>query len=471
MERFAFQAATTNLVNDYWCALDLRPELYCLDIGAPSTLSGSLNQTAYNLLLDTVFSNGNFISNIYSTANNESVNLFGQVDRCSAGELNLKLVGDGLINVFDISTLLAYIFKDYQYANLSPDPEQVVTVEGRDRLAEQCLDTITRVDFLTEYSMDSCVYFDDRRRLHEMDEHASDIAEQWRSKPIESNAVATATTNRKWSPAVSTRASLNLEEYRLGLAQHSFLPDVDYARGRWYTLRMASMPLRLHVVFSGLPQQESTRLNLQSFDGSHPEEPTQREVRFTRFCEYGHSCQQTCSMVGTPHSSNKAMLNHTLELEQSEVLRACPYDVHLWVPYDVDDDRCVGIEYIMIADGVRGQFARDTVCTREIPHVPPLPPPFPPLPGPPPFPPPLPSAPPLSKPSPASPPSSERPPILMIMSIVFFSLASICCCCAYYLQGWIIPVPWRRRRDDDKKERQRKKDERPQTKDVRFVRA
>lgn len=403
MEKFAEKAATSNEVNEYWCTLLDRPELYCLDIGAPSTLSGSLNQTAYNLLLDTVFSNGNFISEIYSTANNESVNLFGQVDKCGANGLGPKQVGDGLINVFDISTLLAYIFKDYQYANLNPNPEQVVTVEGRDRLPEQCLTRTTRAQFLTEYSENSCLYFDGPfppssppaagRRLQALD--ASIIAERWQSNPNDANPLVPV-TNRKWSPAVAQRSVLNPDAYELGLAQHSFLPDVDHDSGRWYTLRMASMPLRLHVVFTGLPRQDSTKLVLQAFDGAQPSDPTQRQVRYTRFCEYGQSCQRTCSMIGTPHPSNNAMLRDTLELEQSEILRACPYDVHVWVPYNPGDDRCVGIEYMMIADGIRGQFARDTLCTRDL-HSPPPPPP-PPPPSPPPLPPPA-----LPTPKPPSP--------------------------------------------------------------------
>ena len=110
-----------------------------------------------------------------------------------------------------------------------------------------------------------------------------------------------------------------------------------------------------------------------------PADATVREVRYTRFCEYGQSCLQTCSMIGTVHSSNNVMLRDTLELEQSDVLRACPYDVHLWVPYNPGDDRCVGIEYITIGDGVRGLFARDTQCTRSLVSPPPPPPLLPPF--------------------------------------------------------------------------------------------
>lgn len=219
------------------------------------------------------------------------------------------------------------------------------------------------------------------RRLQALD--ASTIANQWRGDLV--GVQTPPTVHRRWMPAtVGKRSLINPPQYKLSVARHSFLPEVDFETGRWYTLRTESMPLRLSVVFTGLPDQYHTKLVLEAFDGKEPVDPTQRQVRYTRFCEYGHNCQRQCSMIGTPHPSNNAMLRNTLELEQAEVLRACPYDVHLWVPFDSDADRCVGIEYITLADGIRGQFAKDTVCTRDIqyenPSPPPMPPPFPPRP-------------------------------------------------------------------------------------------
>lgn len=375
MEKFAQDGATSNTVNDYWCDLATRPELYCLDIGASSTLSESLNDTAFNLLEDNVFSNGHFIREIYAGADNTSVNLFGQVDRCGASN---KVVGDGLINVFDIATLMAYVFKDYQYAALDPNPDQVPTVEGRVRLIEQCSTEMTRVDFLTDYAENSCLYFEDEgRRLQEGELHASEIAARWRSNMITAVPRASPLHRKEWKPLL-TRAAGPVEQFKLGVAHHTFVPDVDHATGRWYTLRMGAVPLRLHAVFHGMPTQTMTTLQYEAYDGSPPIDHTQRVVRYTRYCEYGNTCDRSCSIITTGHSANKAMYQSTLELKQDEIARACPYDVHIWVPFSsTDTDRCVGVDYITIADGVRGQFARDTQCTRHVTYASPPPPPTP----------------------------------------------------------------------------------------------
>ena len=94
-------AASTNTVNQFWCDMNTNPEYQCLDIAAPSTLGNSLNTSAFDLSSTTVFSNGQFIYDMYATADNASIMLFGQYDTCDG-----KVVGDGMINVFDIATII-----------------------------------------------------------------------------------------------------------------------------------------------------------------------------------------------------------------------------------------------------------------------------------------------------------------------------------------------------------------------------
>lgn len=448
MERFAQLAATTNTVNDYWCALATRPELLCLDIAGPSTLGNSLNTTAFDLTSDTVFSNGNFISDVYETADNSSVNLFGQYDQCDG-----KVVGDGLINVFDIGTMFAYIFKDYKYAELNPNPEQVITVQGRDRLDLKCDDVTTRVDYLTSYASDTCVYFDDsERRLQMLAEDpvtAQGILSRWQSMPVLTPTDSPMTT-RSWLPVVAARHDVStVPERQLAAAEHSIYPEYDHSNGRWYTLRTASVSIRLHAVFTGLLEATpTTRLSYRQYDGSPPDDPTQHEVRYTRLCEFGQ-CDNTCASIETVHPSRVAMHYSTLELVQRPIQRACPYETHIWVPSrSTYDDRCVGLEYIMIGDGVRGQFARDTACTRNLLHPPPPTPLYTALS--PPHPPPVPVTsyvpppPPNASLSPA-PPSSEDVPSadrswIWIVSITVLVLGFGCCC---------IALVFSRRRHDD----------------------
>lgn len=368
MERYANLAATSNTVNDYWCALATRPELLCLDIAGPSTLSNSLNTTTFDLTSDTVFSNGEFIVDIYETADNTSLNLFGQYDKCDG-----KVVGDGLINVFDIATMIAYIFKDYEYAGLDRNPGQVATVQGRDRLHLQCDDPVTRVDYLSSYAADTCVYFDNGRRLQSLTPvTAQTLWRRWQSMPLLTPQDSPMTT-RTWLPAVGANLDMTMVPARqLAVAQHSLYPEYDYPDGRWYTLRTASVSLRLHVVLTGLPGgQTNTKLTYRLYDGLPPDDPMQQEIRYTRLCEFAR-CDSTCASIETAHPSRVAMRHNTLELLQRPIADACPFETHIWVPYrSATDDRCVGLEYLMIGDGVRGQFARDTACTRNLLFPPP----------------------------------------------------------------------------------------------------
>lgn len=556
MERYANLAMTSNTVNDYWCALATRPELFCLDIAGPSTLSNSLNTTAFDLSSETVFSNGGFILNMYQTADNTSLNLFGQYDQCDG-----KVVGDGLINVFDIATMISYIFKDYRYADLDPNPEQVVTVEGRDRLQLQCDDPVTRVEYLSSYAADTCVYFDDGchgnlrwttgcgnplavgmdREIHMYDDtlssqtrreicafecerrncvnfeiqtaqcltymaectdagSTSDILEEvyeatyscnhdylptppppsplppssptgggrrlssvsetsvtrrlqqpltpvtaqtlwsrWQSMPLLAPHDSHRTT-RSWLPAVDAHHDItNVPARQLAVAQHTLYPEYDHPDGRWYTLRTASVSLRLHAVLTGLPGgQKNTRLSYRRYNGSPPDDPTQQEIRYTRFCEFGQ-CDSTCANIETAHPSRIAMQYNTLELVQRPIVDACPFETHIWVPYrSASDDRCVGLEYLMIGDGVRGQFARDTACTRNLLSPPPPTPVGLPRPPPPPptpvvtyVPPPPPNASLTVVPPPSADPPTADKSWVWIVSVTVLVLGCGCLCVAF----------------------------------------
>lgn len=149
IEHYATQAALTDTNDAYWCDLIDEPSLFCLDIGAPSTLGDSLNQTAAD---GSRFDNNMLIYKVQETADPNSTRLFGQVTPCGG-----RLMGDGVINIFDISTLLAYIFADWKYSTLSRDSTQVVTVRGREGIIKRCGDNKTRLSYLKEYSNNMCV--------------------------------------------------------------------------------------------------------------------------------------------------------------------------------------------------------------------------------------------------------------------------------------------------------------------------
>ena len=153
IEHYARLGAEGRHNDDYWCDALARPELQCLDIGAPSTLGGSLNVSRVSD--GGLLSNNMLIYEIQETANASSVDLFGQYDLCHGG-----LIGDGVIDVFDMATLLSYIFGDWRYGDLSPDPHTVLTTQGRRAAASLCGQGLTRQDYANQYAVDTCVHTD-----------------------------------------------------------------------------------------------------------------------------------------------------------------------------------------------------------------------------------------------------------------------------------------------------------------------
>ena len=372
MEYWAHRTAQTDTLNPFWCALQERPYLHCLDIGAPSTLGGMLNLTAFNVSSDAVFGNDGFV-NAWNTSDTSST-LFGQIDRCSG-----KLVGDGAINVFDIATMLSYLFADYAYRDLSRNPSHVSTVQGRHGLKERCPVTTHRSQYYEQYADNSCLHME----------------EPPAGRRLSSSSLFQLTDKLTLVPNPTDSSSSSLTHLPFELFQ-----TISTKIGAWYTLRVATVPVRLHVVFTGLAQQAYTRLQaekldligLRSRDPNSTEitssTPAQREVRFTSWCDY-RSCERPCATVDTVYNSHVALQESTLELVQYPIQDACPFDVHLWLPSsEVKGD--VGIDYVLASDGYKGSFQR---------YVSPPPPPPPPLP---------PHSSPPSPPPPSKPPS--RPP-------------------------------------------------------------
>jgi hypothetical protein len=369
MEEFAIHAAENGHLREYWCAIDRNPGYHCLDLGAASTLGNSFNDTLWDETMNNIVDDADTLAALWDSGNMSSTNLIGQYDTCDG-----KTVGDGQINVFDIAILIAYHFRDGAYATLDPEPHKVLTGHGRDDISTgYCETTVTRADYLAMYAQNTCdtTNVTSSRRLEEgtglaQRLIASDVADAWTALQPQVDARLPA-NSRRWMPLARTHQ--DVAPNTLGVAYHSITPESStHTSGAWHTVRTASIALRTQMAFTGLPSQETTLLSNRAFDDTPPDDPTQMEVRFTRFCESAAGgCTVQCAAIETALSARAAMHRNHLELLQSPITRACPYEIHLWVPYESQTDQCVGIDHIMIADGGRGEFARNTACPRNTP--------------------------------------------------------------------------------------------------------
>ena len=161
LEMYAEQSASSDSATDYWCDAASRPSLLCLDIGAPSTMGDYTNFSSLDSLLNMDSGNNLLIYRIHETRNLSSHRLFGQVQPCSG-----QVVGDGLINVFDMSALLSYVFGDWIYGSLPTSPSTVHTVDRRHlspSLVLPCSGNGTapsRSAYMRDYVRDPCLHID-----------------------------------------------------------------------------------------------------------------------------------------------------------------------------------------------------------------------------------------------------------------------------------------------------------------------
>ena len=431
MEKFASLAAETNLVNDYWCAMQTRKELYCLDIAAPSTMSGSFNTTLSTHDNVRLASTG-------GTTSGATLNHFGQIDACGD-----KLVGDGMINVFDIAALITYIFNDPVYSELSRVPTSVQTVQGRDFLAEQCHTPTSRATYLAAYAEDTCVHFETSRRLLEEPSSARELLDRWVAAP-QVPYVPSRFKHLVWPWLTPKSFMPPAPAYTMRKTAHHIYSGTLYDTGRWHTVHVSSIPIGLHIVFTGMQDQVKTLLSNKVFEDEEPRDSEERQVRYTRKCEH-ERCDTTCATIETTFSSRMAMVHSTLELVQRPSTSACLFAVHVWVPTNQQIGSCIGIEYMVVSDGERGAFATNGVCSKaQVESIgdddspAPAPAPAPALPAPSfqnatiePIPAP---SPPLSPPD-APPAASERVAvvIVVVMGVLLVALAAACAAVSFKL--------------------------------------
>ena len=261
MERFATDAIRRDTYDGYWCELAAAPHLACLDIAAPSTFGRLVGASALA------------IQN--ASAVNHS-RLFGQEAVCAD-----KVVGDGVVNVFDMSTLLHAIFQDAPYAGAALG---ATTVGGRDDLA-------CRADARGHYARgDPCSAPSPARR------RAAAWAEQGASFGTSRSLEASAAT--------------------------------------WHVLDLAGhVVYQLQLIF----HDASYAVDAEGFGRSTPEARA-RCVRDGRPCllvEY--ACEGAAEAAGAARfestlRGSHVVRNGTGELHQMPLARACPARFHIYAP-------------------------------------------------------------------------------------------------------------------------------------------
>ena len=154
MEKAWMESSAANEYDPYTCAVKELPFLECLDIAGARTLGGTIANAVNASDVGTADYEENSLAILESVAgiDNRSTILFGAEIEC-----NGKVVGDGVLNSYDVSVLMWYQFKQAPYQILPTDPSVVTTVEGRHDTRFRCDIQESRLDWQLNIGSDYCV--------------------------------------------------------------------------------------------------------------------------------------------------------------------------------------------------------------------------------------------------------------------------------------------------------------------------
>eukprot|EP00965_Chrysotila_dentata_P263487 6214838-Pleurochrysis_carterae.AAC.1 len=139
IEAYMYASIEQQTHDPYTCEILHKPYLHCLDMGSFTNPSIAPSEA------------GDFDIETNITDGRDVYDIFGQGPTCAG-----KKHGDGMINVFDLSLVLAYIFG--RFPSLSSDPSMVTTgLQGRSDVHTRCDTNESAYDYAAAYAIDNCI--------------------------------------------------------------------------------------------------------------------------------------------------------------------------------------------------------------------------------------------------------------------------------------------------------------------------
>lgn len=352
---------SSNNHNAYTCSVASTPNLQCLDIAAVSTLSNYINTSLYNAIVPIDVSN--------------NTNYFGGSRDCVVDNGVKISVGDGIINVYDISVLIWWHFRIAPYHNLDSNPSKVETVFPRAKTADRCNDSISTNNWSAIVAKDYCYSID----------NSNDSNEESRR--------------------------MLMQEPNYGTPEmDSMVEIIEWARvankGSWHRIRIASIQLALELFFDSLYTENAIELSNDAYPPRKCQdcEPQSQDsngpvVRFARRYEYepyGLRKAVSCALIHSSFVGLHVMKHNVLSIRQQPIENACEFDIFAWQPLGAssvyaDCNSTLGVMSGSSAmDGVYGLVQQNVKCSRALemqgqappppvhpvpsPHSPPSPP-------------------------------------------------------------------------------------------------
>lgn len=366
----------------------------CLDIAAASTLTGYSaymygSNSPLSVYDPTTTASATVSLSTTSDLSNltNGTNPFGGYPVCVAsyGTSNAR-VGDGVVNVFDLSVLLWWHFSTPPYDVLRRDPSTLPTTQRRPDTGARCSSFGTnqsRAEWNMAIANDFC--------------YAS--ASSTVQKSYFDSLVA---RNDVFGQHLALRPRTE-SYYRMPTAEANAVRVWEWAStsiGSWYKIELdgvyAAMELALDSVFSlGSGPLHNNPAPAALCTLCYPDKPKSLSVRYMRRGKYADPAMgRMCASIVAAATSYDAIVGGVLQLRQQQIGFGCPFDVFVWVPRRLERtvhpfrarSSCLaqkssfGVgEGSMLMDGQGGVVTRRTVCAAPLMSSVPAPPPVPPL--------------------------------------------------------------------------------------------
>ena len=335
MEYFQHQAALKGHSRDYTCAVAENPVLACLDIGSATTLDNQIvNATTHG-----------------AGVIHDTLRLFGGDTKCDN-----RAVGDGVVSTYDVAIILWYAYKVSPYDVLSRTPSDVVTVSARSGVSEQCGDSTTTIQWMTSVATDYC-YF--------------------------AGTPSAGVEHRRLAENLDLRRPLPPKDVVPEVKRWSNVPNQT---GNWFRISVPGTQMAMTLMLDGVYSKSSIELN----NGRYPPYmctdcvPTAHAAQrykllFARRYEYStpdiHYTTAGCALILAGFGARDSIVGQTLGIRQDPVLRACPFDLFLWVPHkqlQPSSGTVCSSGFGVLAgsssmDAIRSLYIRQTVCALEYP--------------------------------------------------------------------------------------------------------
>eukprot|EP00965_Chrysotila_dentata_P030719 1023089-Pleurochrysis_carterae.AAC.1 len=287
---------------------------------------------------------GEFDIDTITAEGRDVYDIFGQGTTCYG-----KKHGDGMMNVFDMALVLAYIFG--RFPTLASDPSMVTTgLQGRTDVDMRCNTNERAYEYAAAFAIDNCIvtvpptWGDGEANITETSNSTGRRRKQRQLQEPSDNA-----TLEKLEVDVDTFAETSQGTwYRISIQKPYAAIDMKITRIAWPIGHARELEL------SNLPYPKNRRAPFVS------EGIMQMQIRFAHPCEYAFSREEKsdqgisgahvdanecvfadeCAII-VPAAGRYILLGETFSFLQdtSDGRRTCALDFYLWIPGTGQDEK------------------------------------------------------------------------------------------------------------------------------------